>query len=37
MSIEHFTIFLSKYISKGAVDITYSPDDILCLTYKENK
>ncbi len=26
MSIEHVTIFLSKYISKGAVDMKFSPD-----------
>ncbi len=26
ISIQHVTIFLSKYISKGAVDITFSPD-----------
>ena len=26
ISIEHVTIFLSKYISKGAVDMTFSPD-----------
>ncbi len=26
ISIEHFTIFLSKYISKDAVDLTFSPD-----------
>jgi len=26
ISIEHVTIFLSKYISKGAVDLTFSPD-----------
>ncbi len=25
--IEHVTIFLSKYISKGAVDLKFSPDD----------
>ncbi len=24
ISIEHITVFLSKYISKGAVDITFS-------------
>ncbi len=26
ISIEHVTIFLSKYISKGAVDLKFSPD-----------
>ncbi len=26
ISIEHITIFLSKYISKGAVDLKFSPD-----------
>ncbi len=26
ISIEHVTIFLSKYISKGAVDMKFSPD-----------
>ncbi len=26
ISIEHVTIFLRKYISKGAVDIKFSPD-----------
>ncbi len=26
ISIEHVTIFLSKYISKGAVNLTFSPD-----------
>ncbi len=26
ISIEHVTIFLSKYISKGAVDMKLSPD-----------
>ncbi len=26
ISIEHVTIFRSKYISKGAVDIKFSPD-----------
>ncbi len=26
ISIEHITIFLSKYISKGAVDMKLSPD-----------
>ncbi len=26
MSIEHATIFPSKYISKGAVDMKFSPD-----------
>ena len=26
VSIEHVTIFLSKYISKGAIDMTFSPD-----------
>ncbi len=26
MSIEHVTIILSKYISKGAVDMQFSPD-----------
>ncbi len=26
ISIEHVTIFLSKYISKGAVDMKCSPD-----------
>ncbi len=26
ISIEHVTIFLSKYISKGAVDLNLSPD-----------
>ncbi len=26
ISTEHVTIFLSKYISKGAVDMTFSPD-----------
>ncbi len=37
ISIEHVTIFLSKYISKGAVDITFSPDfgNIPTHTYKE--
>ncbi len=25
-NIEHFTIFRSKYISKGAVDLKFSPD-----------
>ncbi len=27
ISIECITIFLSKYISKGAVDMKFSPDD----------
>ena len=26
ISIEHVTIFLSKYISKGAIDMIFSPD-----------
>ena len=26
ISIEHVTIFLSKYISKGAIDMKFSPD-----------
>ncbi len=26
ISIEHITIFPSKYISKGAVDMKFSPD-----------
>ncbi len=26
ISIEHVTMFLSKYISKGAVDMKFSPD-----------
>ncbi len=26
ISIEHVTVFLSKYISKGAVDLKCSPD-----------
>ncbi len=26
ISIEHVTIFLIKYISKGAVDMKFSPD-----------
>ncbi len=26
ISIEHVTIFLSKYISKGAVDLKFSPN-----------
>ncbi len=26
ISIEHVTIFLSNYISKGAVDMTFLPD-----------
>ncbi len=26
ISIEHITMFLSKYISKGAVDLKVSPD-----------
>ncbi len=26
ISIEHITIFLSKYIFKGAVDLKFSPD-----------
>ncbi len=26
ISIEHVTIFLSRYISKGAADMTFSPD-----------
>ena len=26
VSIEHVTIFLSKYISKGAIHMTFSPD-----------
>ncbi len=26
ISIEHVTIFLSKYISKGTVDMKFSPD-----------
>ena len=26
ISIEHVTIFLSKNISKGAIDMTFSPD-----------
>ncbi len=26
ISIEHVTIFLSKYIFKGAVDMKFSPD-----------
>ncbi len=26
ISIEHITIFLSRYISKGAADMTFSPD-----------
>ncbi len=26
MSIEHVTIFPSKYISKDAVDVKFSPD-----------
>ncbi len=26
ISIEHVNIFLSKYISKGAVDLKFSPD-----------
>ncbi len=26
ISIKHVTIFLSKYISKGAVDMKFSPD-----------
>ncbi len=26
ISIEHITIFLSKYISNGAVDLKFSPD-----------
>jgi len=26
ISIEHVTIFLSKYISKGATDMKFSPD-----------
>ncbi len=26
ISIEHVTIFLSNYISKGAVDMKFSPD-----------
>ncbi len=26
ISIEHITIFLSKYVSKGAVDLKFSPD-----------
>ena len=26
ISMEHVTIFLSKYISKGAIDTTFSPD-----------
>ena len=25
ISIEHVTIFLGKYISKGAIDMTFSP------------
>ncbi len=25
-SIEHVSVFLSKYISKGAVDMKFSPD-----------
>ncbi len=36
--IEHVTIFLSKYISKGAVDLKFSPDvGQVIYTYKENK
>src|SRR4029434_8511204 len=27
ISIEHVTIFLSNNISKGAIDVTFSPDD----------
>ena len=26
ISIEHITLFLSKYISKGAIDMKLSPD-----------
>ncbi len=39
ISIEHVTIFLSKYISKGAVDMKFPPDvgNIQTHTYKENK
>ncbi len=39
ISIEHVTIFLNKYISKGAVDMKFSPDvgNTQTHTYKENK
>lgn len=26
-SIEHSTIFLNKYISRGSIDMTFSPDE----------
>ncbi len=39
ISIEHVTIFLSKYISEGAVDLKFSPDlgNNQSNPYKENK
>ncbi len=39
ISIEHVTIFLSKYISKGAVDVNISPDvgNNPSNPYKENE
>ncbi len=40
ISIEHVTIFLSKYISKGAVDLTFHqmlvPTQVSHI-YKQNK